>query len=164
MDQELLRAINSAYSRLETKQAQIVHALRYGEFAVECGWYNGHYRQNENGDWSREAYPIPVVEVKGVCDIEISFDTISVSTRLTRAKALEYSYDKVLPYSFEAFGVDDYLCDYYKCGMSVAELKANLSRGEEKEIGFAFSFPFAAGGEEISALAALLRREGFYCG
>lgn len=89
---DFLNKVNDAYYQLETKQAQITHALFNRIFEIESGWYNGHYHKGENGDWCRESYPIPVVTVKGLCDIEVSFDKITVSTKLKRAKALEYSY------------------------------------------------------------------------
>lgn len=159
---DFLNEINAAYNHLETKQAQIAGALFHRIFEIKTGWYNGHYHKGENGNWYRESYPIPVVEVKGFCDIEISFNEISVSTKLKRAKALEYSYGKISQYAFEAFGVEDYLCDFYNSGMTIEELKANLSRSDEKEIGFAFSFPFDVDGKELFEFVKLLRREGFY--
>lgn len=157
-----MEAVNATYYRLEMKQAQIVHALFHRMFEVESGWYSGHFHKGANGDWVRESYPIPVIEVKGICDIEISFDKISVSAKLKRTKALEYSYDKISKYAFEAFGVDDYLCDFYGSGMTFGELKANISRSEETEIGFAFYFPFEVEGKEIFEFVKLLRRERFY--
>lgn len=159
---DFMEAVNATYYRLEMKQAQIAQALFHRIFEVESGWYSGHYHKGANGNWVRESYPIPVVEVKGLCDIEISFDKISVSTKFKRAKALEYSYDKISKYSFEAFGVDDYLCDFYGSGMTFEELKVNISRSEETEIGFTFYFPFEVEGKVIFEFVKLLRREGFY--
>ena len=43
MDKELLNEINTAYYRLEMKQAEIIHALSHRIFELESGWYNGHY-------------------------------------------------------------------------------------------------------------------------
>lgn len=159
---DFLNEVNAAYYQLEMKQAQIVHALFHRIFEIESGWYNGHYHKEENGDWRRESYPIPVIDVKGICDIEISFDSIVLSTKLKKDKALEYSYDKVSRYTFESFGVDDYLCDFYHSGMTIEELKTNISRSDEREIGFAFSFPFDIDGKEIFEFVKLLRREEFY--
>ena len=42
MDKELLNEINTAYYRLEMKQAEIIHALSHRIFELESGWYNGH--------------------------------------------------------------------------------------------------------------------------
>lgn len=82
MEKELLNVINVAYDRLETKQAEIVHALSHGKDELRSGWYNHHYHKDDRGNWVREAYPIPVIGVNGVCDIEIHFDTISVTAKL----------------------------------------------------------------------------------
>lgn len=161
IEKNLLNEINAAYSQLEMKQNEIANGLN-GAYEIEYGWYNGHYHKDDMGDWRREAYPIPVVGVKGLCDIEISFDKISVSSKLKRTKALEYSYVKILSYDFEVFGVEDYLCDFYKSGMSAKELKANISNSKEEEIGFAFSFPFDVEAGEIVELVRLLSQEGFY--
>lgn len=116
MDKQLLKEINDAYYRLELKQAEIVHSLSHRIFELESGWYSGHYHKDENGNWFRESYPIPVIGVKGFCDIEIQFDKISVSTKLNRTAALAYSFDKFAEQEFEAYGVEDYLADFYHPG------------------------------------------------
>lgn len=162
MDNKLLDEINAAYDRLEMKQAGIVHALFHGRFELESGWYNGHYYRNDAGDWYRESYPIPVIGVKGVCDIEIQFDQISVSTKLKRDAALDYSFEKFSGYEFEAYGVEDYLADFRHDGQTVPEMKENICASDEKEVGFSFVFPFDTEEKQISEFVKLLRREHFY--
>ena len=68
-----MNEVNNAYYQLEMKQAQIVYALFHRIFELESGWYNGHYHNGENGNWHRESYPIPVIGIKGYCDVEILF-------------------------------------------------------------------------------------------
>lgn len=162
MDKELLNALNTAYYRLEMKQAEIVYALSHRIFDLESGWYNGHYHKGDDGNWFRESYPIPVIGVKGFCDIEIQFDQISVSTKLKRNTALAYSFEKFSGYEFEAYGVENYLADFYHAGQTIQEMKENIRTCDEKEIGFSFVFPFDASGKEIFEFVKLLRREGFY--
>ena len=116
MDKELLKEINIAYNRLEMKQAEITHALFHRIFELESGWYNGHYHKGEDGNWFRESYPIPVIGIKGICDIEIQFEKITISTKLKRDMALAYSFEKFSGYEFEAYGVEDYLADFYHAG------------------------------------------------
>lgn len=57
-------------------------------------------------------FPIPVITNKGTCDIEINLDQISITTKLTRNGALSYDFEKVKAYSFEAYGVKNYLDDF----------------------------------------------------
>lgn len=162
MNTELLNEMNAAYCRLETKKAEIVHALWHKILKLESGWYNGHYHRNEEGEWSREFYPIPVISVNGLCDIEIQFDNVSVSTKLKRDKALGYSFEKFVQYEFEAYGVEDYLADFYHEGQTVNEMKENIRTSDETDIGFSFVFPFEIEGKQIFEFVKLLRREGFF--
>lgn len=162
MDKGLLKEINAAYYRLEMKQAEIAHALFHRIFELESGWYNGHYHKGEDGNWFRESYPIPVICVKGFCDIEIQFDKISISTKLKRDVALAYSFEKFSGYEFEAYGVENYLADFYHAGQTVLEMKENIRTSDEREIGFSFVFPFDIEGKQIREFVKLLRREGFF--
>ncbi len=159
---ELMNEINRAYHELDMKSAEITSALFHRIFSLESGWYSGHYHKTEEGNWQYESYPIPVISVKGLCDVEISFQGISVSTKLKRASALEYAYEKIKSYHFEAYGVEDYFCDFYGEGQTIEDLKRNIWQSNEEEIGFAFSFPAETNGKRIFEFAKLLRREGFY--
>ena len=162
MDKELLKEINIAYNRLEMKHAEITHAFCHRIFELESGWYNGHYHKGEAGNWFRESYPIPVIGIKGICDIEIQFENISISTKLKRDMALAYSFEKFSGYEFEAYGVEDYLADFYHAGQTVQEMKDSIHACDEKEIGFSFVFPFDVEGKQIFEFVKLLRREGFF--
>lgn len=162
MEKELLDELNAVYYRLEMKQSEIVNALFHRIFKIESGWYNGHYHKNDAGDWCRESYPIPVISVKGFCDIEIPFHEISISTKLKRNAALAYSFEKFMGYEFQAYGVEDYLADFYSSGQSVEDMKENIRTSDETEIGFSFVFPFEVEGKQIFEFVKLLRREGFY--
>ena len=155
-------SLNEAYSGLEAKHNEIIRALTHRIFELNSGWYNGHYQKDPDGKWVRDAYPIPVITVKGLCDIEIQVDRISVSTKLKREMALEYPFDKLLDYEFEAYGVEDYLSDYYHPGQIVQDLKDNISASREAEIGLSFSFSLEVTGQKIFEFVKLLRREGFY--
>lgn len=156
-----LNNLERCYARLEAKSAQISQALR-GIFPLESGWYNGHYHRDEAGTWVRESYPIPVLGVRDLCDIEVHFDRISLSTKLRRAAALDFSFAPVSGYPFEAYGVEDYLADFYHPGQTIQDLKTNLRTCQEEGIGFSFSLPFDTEEAQLVALVQLLCREGFY--
>lgn len=162
IDKAVMEEINAFYNRLDVKCVEIYHALFHRVFELEYGWYNGHYHKDDMNEWVRESYPIPVISVKGFCDIEIQSDKISVSTKLSRYDALNYSFDKFVNYEFESYGVDDYLADYYHSGQTVLQMKENIRACNEKEIGFSFYFPFDIDVAEIYEFVKLLRCEGFY--
>ena len=162
ISQTFHQQLNNAYAQLEWKQMEIKDAVALLPNTIKTGWYNGHYQKNAEGDWVRNAYPIPEVDVINLCDIEIGFDSITVTTKLKREAALSCSFEELKHHSFEAYGVQDYLSDYYHPGQIVEDLKDNVRKSDETEIGFSFTFPFETEGKYFFEFAELLRREGFY--
>ncbi len=160
-EKETIALLNQVYRRLEGKGTQLLRALRRG-FDAKLAWYSGHYRRQEDGSFAMDHFPIPVVEVKGCCDIEINLDSVTVSAKLGREDALSFAYEKLSKYEFEAYGVEDYTGDLYRPGMTARELTENIRRCSEKEIGFSFRFDFDVDGETVYDFGKLLRREGFY--
>ena len=153
--------LNEIYYPLDLKQAEL-NALFRRDFRLESSWYNGHYHKDETGNWCRESYPIPVIGVKGLCDIEIPFDKISISTKLKRDAALGYPFEKLAGYEFEAYGVENYLTDFYHPGQTAQDLRENIRACNEKEIGFSFMFPLDRDGKQIFEFVKLLQQEDFY--
>ena len=154
--------LNKLYYRLEMKQMELFQGLFQRCFEVKRGYYNGNYHRDKSGNYVMEYYPIPIIEVQGLCDVEINVENIAVSTKLTKQNAVEYNYGKLEGNSFEAYGVEDYLQDFYEPGMTTEELQAAIKRSEEKEIGFSFKFGFDITGTEMYEFAKMLRREGFF--
>jgi len=156
--------LNELYRELENRMHKIIapFASLHKGYDFSCGYYSGHYHKNVEGKYMMDFFPIPVVTVKGLCDIEIDLDKVSVSTKLRREVALNYSYEKLLGYEFEAYGVDEYLDDFYVKGNSYSELVENIASSKEKEIGFSFLFFEDVGAEEIYKCVKFLRKEGFF--
>lgn len=162
ISENLLNEINAAYSQLETRMIAVYGSLYHRMFELECGWYNGHYSLGEDGEWNRDSYPIPVVSVKGLCDVEVSFTGITLTTKMRRTQAIEYSFVKFANYDFEAYGVADYLNNYRSKGESIEEFKKNLKGTKEREIFITFTIPEDMIGDKLYNFAKLLKREGFY--
>ena len=156
--------LNEIYRELESRMQKLVApftSLHKG-FDFSCGYYSGHYHKDAKGKYVMDFFPIPVVTIKRLCDIEIDLDKISVSTKLSREVALNYSYEKLAGYEFEAYGVDEYLDDFYVKGNTYAELVENIASSKEKEIGFSFLFSKDVDAEVIYECVKFLRKEGFF--
>lgn len=149
--------LNEIYRKLDKKAREIGKQLQ-----CPVGYYNGHYRKNESGDYEMDYYPIPEVTVKGLCDIEIGLDRISVTTKLTRDNALLYEYDRIKTCSFEVYGVEDYLNDFYTDGSTIDGMIESIKRSDEEHIGFCFSFPFETDSKAVCEFVAFLQKDGFF--
>ena len=158
--------LNQFYCRLNLKCAELVHGLRHRVFQVDWGWFNGHYEKDEDGEYYRNDYPIPVISVKGFCDIEVGPDAVTVTAKRKRRDILdgdfEKSFAKLAGYYFEAFGVEGYLDDFYQPGMTLEQFRENVKNSREADVGFSFRLDFDVTGEQIYEFAKLLRREQFY--
>lgn len=159
---ELLERMNEVYSQLDQKRVELLQTLRGQSAECVSGFYNGHYRRTESGDYQMDSFPIPVISVKGCCDIEINFDTLTVSAKLSRSDALACSFEKFADIPFEVYGVENYLLDFYLAGMTVAQMHAKISGSTEKEIGVSFVFPFDVKAERICKFVEQLHHERFY--
>lgn len=154
--------LNQIYERLFRKALVVKAVLDKRAFVCECRFYNGHSEKNEDGKWQMAFYPIPIIEVKGLCDIEIGLDKISVSAKITRETALCFDYSKIGMYAFEIYGVHDYLNDFYNEGMKLEEGVERIRESDEREIGFSFVCPFEISGDDLCSLAERLKKYAFY--
>ena len=156
--------LNKVYERLESKARELRGSFVRAPQSFNCtfGFYNGHYRKNDRGEYERDNFPIPEITVPGLCDIEVGLESITITTKLSREQALSYDYGKIAMHSFEAYGVEDYLCDFYVEGDMIAGLIENIKKSCEKDIGFSFCFPFESDGDTVYGFIAFLHREGFF--
>lgn len=156
--------LNEVYQKLDTKMHEISApflSLHKGH-PFTCGYYNRHYSKDSNGEYTMDYFPIPVISLDKLCDIEIGLENISLTTKLTRDLALKFDYNKLDAYYFEVYGVKEYLEDFYVKGNTFQELIANISNSTEKEIGISFQFAWDVTSEQIERLVRLLKKEGFY--
>ena len=150
-------SLNNVYRVLDKKAREIGATLH-----CPVGYYNGHYYKGVSGEYEKAYFPIPEVTVKGLCDIEIGIDKISITTKLTRDTALAYDYGKIKGYDFEVYGVENYLEDYYTDGCTIDAMLENIRNSDEKDIGFSFSISHEMSSAEICEFVGFLRSEGFF--
>lgn len=158
---EDIETLQRVYGALTEKCASLRAALKAKGLKSESGFYNNHYRRNEYGEYVPDAYPIPVISVDGVCDIEVDPRGLGVSSKLSREAALAYDYASI-PRKFELYGVDDYLRDFYREGMSLKDVASLIEASSESEIGAAFPFGFDDAPEAVADFIVWLKEREFY--
>lgn len=159
-----IKELNDFYKLLDSRAHEIASSLLkiHGGIKYTIGYYNGHYSKTNDGNYKMDYYPIPVISVSNICDIEINLDSTSLSTKLKRKNALVFDYSKLKNYDFEVYGIDDYLDDYYVKGNSIESLKKKLSESKEDNIGFTFSFDKNINAEQMLKLVRFLSLNGFF--
>lgn len=149
--------LNEMYKELDEKAQAISNS-----FHCDFNYYNRHYSRGESGDYEIEYFPIPVITIKGICDIEIGLNQISVTTKLSRNGALSYDFEKVKTYSFEAYGVENYLDDFYTAGNTIDVMIDKIMKSEEENIFFSFYFSHEVDSDSICEFVKFLSEDGFF--
>lgn len=149
--------LNEIYEKLDEKAHKLCDI-----FHCTFGYYNGHYHKNQDGEYEIEYFPIPVLSIKGLCDIEIGFNQISVTTKLLRDKAISFNYNKVKGYPFEAYGVENYLDDFFLAGDTIERRIDKILKSKEENIFFSFYFPNNADTDTICEFIEFIARDGFF--
>lgn len=155
--------LNQIYRPLDEKVHELIAKLTklHGGFKVTSGFYNGHYHKNAAGLYQADTYPIPVISVMGLCDLEIDLDCITVTTKLSKEQIARFDWNTLGDVRFEVYGVEDYLHDYGN-EQAVDEIKGSVLPSEEREFFVSFSFPTTTGGEEIMRFLRMLQKNHFY--
>ncbi len=151
--------LNDVYKVLDERRAAAKAALSC--FSPQCGYYNGHYYKNNDGKYEIAYYPIPVVEIRGLCDAEINLDDITVSTKLEKKRIPSFDFSTFENIHFECSGVDDYLADIYDSDRPIRELAENVKDFPENVISFVFTLQ-KNDTEGLAKLVATLKHNGFF--
>ena len=113
--------------------------------------------------YSEDNYPIPVIRLSDLCEVEIYTDVISVFTRLKCADVKKLDFSQLAGYTFEAYGYDGgRLIDFSDGGTSPNEIKGKILDSNTEVADFYFDFPFDADENEILTLINLLHKSGFF--
>ena len=155
--------LNRLYRQLDEKAREYISKMTrlHGDFKIESGFYNGHYHKNAEGNYQSDSYPIPVISVKGLCDIEIDFDAISITSKLSKEQIMGFDWNILGKVKFEVYGVDDYLRDYGD-NYSSGEIGKAVLDSAEKEFFISFYAPLSESGEEVMKFLRRLQNSGFY--
>ena len=143
------------------KKPEDLALLLSGFGKCEYGWYNGHFHKDD-GKWVKEYYPIPVISVKGLCDIEVGLETTTLSAKLGRDAGAQFPFETLSGCEFEVYGVQNYLSDFYRDGITTAQMRENICSSGEAEIGFSFAVDRANESEQLVKLVGMMKDAGFY--
>ena len=112
---------------------------------------------------SENHYPIPVISLGGLCDVEVDTDIISVFTRLKRVDMLRFDFSELTGYSFKAYGYGaGSLVNFCDDETTLQNVKEHILGSNAEVIDFYFDFPFDTDEGTVFALVKKLRNAGFF--
>ena len=164
---EFLNDLQNFYSNIEKIAEVLASSIKNQNLPIDSGWYNDHYHI-ENGNWIREAYPIKVLTLNGLCDIEIGFFNIAVTSKLKKEQALSYNFSSLesLNLKYDVYGVENFLLDFKNEFFDEKEkIKNKIKNSSEEDIAFSFYFELNSSKSNIQKIVNtinLLRANKFF--
>lgn len=155
--------LNHLYQPLEKRAHEFTAMLAglHGGFKISSGFFNRHYHKNAAGVYQADAYPIPVISVMGLCDIEIDIDSITLSTKFSKEQIAAFDWNSLGDIRFEVYGVEEYLCDYGN-EKDTDGIKNRALSSAEKEFFVSFFLSTAVTGEDLKRAVEMLQKKHFY--
>ncbi|MEL3911792.1 hypothetical protein [Treponema pedis] len=153
---QIYQPLNEKRIELRTKLAEAFNGLK-----ITDGFYNGHYHRNSAGQYQADSYPIPVISIMGLCDIEIDFDGITVTTKLSKNRIESFNWNNLQDVCFEVYGAEDYLTDYGN-NRTIDDIKGKVLSSIEKEFFISFSLSVDSITEKVINLLNTLQQKYFY--
>lgn len=160
---ERRKLLNALYEPLQ-KRADMLHGIIKKErlgLEIRRGFFGGHYRKNERGEYALDYYPIPEIELRGLCDIEVGFFETGVTAKLEKTRLADFDAAKLAPYRFEVTGVEEWQIDLGDQSDFAAVIE-NAEDSPETELFFCFSLDAEASGDEVVELIKRIKENGFY--
>ena len=87
MDTALFQQLNRIYVPLRGRAIRLTQALAQEGIRTAWGWYANH-SVKVDGEYQAEEFPIPVIEVKGLCETGFNLDHCWLEFQLSRDAAL----------------------------------------------------------------------------
>lgn len=147
MDIAQFEQLNTVYEPLSRRAALLCKALNETGSSAQWQWYANHSVFLE-GNYRTESFPIPVITVKGVCDIGLHLNELWMEFQLPRERALTFDWS-CLAAPFEVYGVEDYLHDFYREGMEAERIAGRIEASGEQAVNVACTFPWDTPDEEL---------------
>lgn len=154
--------LNEIYESLVKRSKSICNSVQEKFSKVSYGFYNNHFYKNDAGEYISDCFPIPVVTIENLCDIEFDLDKIAITSKLRKQDVIGFEYNELSGMNFEIYGVDDYLKDYLTDAISLDEAITEISKSNETEFFYTFYFENDTDNNVLSEFLCFIDNNGFY--
>ena len=158
---EPYQTLNAIYQPIYNYTKLLLLELRTVGYICEWHFFNNHSTQKSK-EWITEYYPIPVITIKNICDVGLDIDRTFIECKIKRKEAINFDWTVFLTTSFEVYGVNDYLIDFYNASLSSETISQKINQSNEQEIAVAFEFGYLEEKSTILQHIKKLEQVGVY--
>lgn len=160
-----LNIVKNFYQRINQKQSELYYSLdvRMFDKRVKCGYYPA-YVKGEDGQYTETDYPVATVSIKGLCDFDVDFEKIYVSTALGGENAFKLNYKEFEQYRFEIAPFKKINDILFTSEMNIEDFKEKIPKVKANAFYYTFFFNYdELTRDNVLNFAKLLnKREFFY--
>lgn len=156
--------LSEFYRQLDERSNAILDSFLdlNGDFDYWVGWYNEHYSRNEKNEYEFNYFPIPIITLDKIAEIEINPEETTIYTYFNARKAREINFDRFIIFNVEAYVVDDNELEEEYTDFGKAAKPSKKKPNNNKDICFAFIFKKDVEARKIGSFIQLLINLGFH--
>lgn len=152
--------LNGIYGPLQERAVRIASTLGRLGADVDWGYFGGH-TVDLDGEQVFEAFPIPVLTVKDVCDIGVDIGGCFIEGKLHADELARADLSRLRDYRFYIYGAEDYLLTLFdSADAPVSEIPSIIAASGEKEFFVCISFDDIPRVNDVVEVCAILRELG----
>ena len=140
---DLEKDLTNIYSSLCLKAQILMNNLNSRIYKSNIGLYCSSLMQYEDEEESDISYPIPIIEINKLCNIEYWLDKVIITCRININDISNIDLDKVNMYNWELYGCREYPYLFHNkndCKDKFNNKLNELKQLDEKEIGIQIYF------------------------
>lgn len=135
-----MREIHEILNRIFVYANETADFLEHNKIDNQLQYIAGNYIKID-GAYELQAYPIPVILIKGKGEIGFNLDGIYFEFVMKKDTALRLDIEEFeTDYEFEIYGAEDTEQSYYRSGMTRDSFHNGIQKSKEKGFGIAFNF------------------------
>lgn len=161
---ELELSLTTLYKKLYNQAERFALGLNYRVYNFEIKLLIASLMHYEDEEYNEPFYPIPVVQIGKLCDVEFWLDKIIITARINLRDLTMFDISKLQPYEYEFYGCKEYPFLFYKKNddIDLNEKLNKLHKLNEKEIGIQIYLNQEEGKETIIKCVNFLRKQNVF--
>jgi hypothetical protein len=135
-----MREIHNTLNKIFVYANETADFLEHKQIDHQLQYIAGNYIKIDDA-YELQAYPMPVILIKGKGEIGFNLDGIYFEFVMKKDTAMRLDIEAFSKdYEFELYGAEDTEQSYYKSGMSRDSFTNGIQKSKEKGFGIAFNF------------------------
>lgn len=163
---ELVNRLSPIYKELFFKLQSFALSLNHNiyEYDYELMFSSLMYYEDEQLDEDAVFYPVVVLKIKYLCDVEFWFDKIIFTARMDIHDMLEYDINKLSNLNYDIYGCKEYPYMFYNKNLDInfKDKLNELIKLDEKEVGIQVYLPIESNNEELGQILNFIRKQKIF--